>query len=80
MIIGETPMEWRVLVPLSFRLFGLASRLAVDAQKEVQPDVSLPAGAVVLSVAALEAFVNEEADLMASRTPATAANIETALH
>jgi hypothetical protein len=80
MIIGETPMEWRVLVPLSFRLFGLASRLAVDSKKEgSRPDVSLPAGAVVLSVAALEAFLNEEADLMASRAPAAAANIETAL-
>jgi hypothetical protein len=81
MVVGETPVEWRVLVPLSFRLFGLACRLAIDSRKEgSQPDVSLPAGGVVLSVAALEAFVNEEADLTASRgSPVTAANIEATL-
>jgi hypothetical protein len=80
MIIGRDDPDWRVLVPLSFRLFGLACQLAVDARNEVKPEVSRAAGAVVLSVAALEAFVNEEADSMiVGRYPALTANVETAL-
>jgi hypothetical protein len=80
MIVDRDAPEFRVLVPLSFRLFGLACRLAVDARNEGdKPDVSLPAGAVVLSVAALEAFVNEEGDSIAGRDPAIAVKVETAL-
>jgi hypothetical protein len=80
MIIGRDALEWRVLVPISFRLFGLACRLAVESRAEGdRPDISPPAGAVVLSVAALESFVNEQADSSGHGDAAAAANIETAL-
>ena len=81
MIIGRDDPQFRVLVRLSFRYFGLACRLAVDARNEGEKaDVSPPAGAVVLSVAALEAFVNEEADAAAYGTLVDkAAAIEIAL-
>ncbi len=78
-VVGETPVEWRVLVPLSFRLFGLATQLAVDSRNETAPDVSPVAGAVVLSIAALEAFVNEEADRPLDSSAASSSAIEDAL-
>ncbi len=80
MIVDRDAPEWRVLVPLSFRLFGLACQLAVDSRKDGSAsDVSMPAGAVVLSVAALEGFVNEQAESVRGGDPNVSANIETAL-
>jgi hypothetical protein len=72
-------VEWRVHVPLSFRLFDLACRLALDSRNETAPAPSLPAGAVVIAVAAVEAFVNEEGDLSLERDAATASTVEAAL-